>query len=114
MLKNENILLNSVVISLSQKEIRYLLAVARKGDKSLTLEQVKKLPEYLAQARAVIWDTSNRRPALLYVFAAPNKAGRIVVRVNHPKRKNNVVVSASIVPVTNLTAKGRLLIKGKV
>jgi len=114
-LKQQNVDLNSLVISLSQGEIRHLLADARKGDKSLTLDQVKNLPQFLARPKAVIWDNSGRRPALLYIFDAPNdKAGRISIRVNHPKSKKNVVVSGSIVPLINLLQDGKTVIKGKI
>jgi hypothetical protein len=75
-------------LTIEQREVSHLLADARKGDKAMSVDEVRSLVRYLANPSAVIWDGGGKHPALLYVFESslqPEKLGRIAVRIDFAK-----------------------------
>ena len=95
-------------LTIEQREISHLLADARKGDKSMTVDQVRSLVRYLADPLAVIWDGGGKQPALLYVFQPvtdTSKLGRIAVRIDFAKDGSmiNAIRSGARVAPANLS-----------
>ena len=72
----------TAVITVTDKDIMHMVRDTKKG-RSISIEQVKKLPNLIQQPSAVLWD--KRNPALLYVFDAisDERSGKVVVRVNY-------------------------------
>ena len=94
-------------LTIEQREISHLLAEARKGDKALTVDQVRYLVHYLANPAAVIWDAGGKYPALLYVLEraeADAHYGRVAVRIDFAKGevKINAIRSGARVDAANL------------
>lgn len=116
-LERQGITPATAMISIEHREVTHLLADARKGHKALTEAMVQELPRYLARPDAVIWDSTGKRPALLYVFspADDTRKGRIAIRVNYQQRKElvNAVRSGSLVPEANLKQPGMILLEGE-
>ncbi|WP_417519242.1 hypothetical protein [Minwuia sp.] len=72
---------------------------------------IRRLPENMAQPKAVLWDRRTEdKPALLYVFDVPGdpRLGKAVVRVEFRERMNgqnrvqNSITSAGMVERRNL------------
>jgi hypothetical protein len=98
-------------LTIEQREVSHLLAEARKGDKSLTLLQVRHLVHYLASPEAVIWDSTGKFPALLYVLErdmADGKYGRLAVRIDFARDgvQINAIRSGGRVAKANLEQAG--------
>ena len=75
-----------------------------------------RLPEILADPRAVLLDTEVESPVLLYVFDG-ERSGKIVVRVNFAtsrKGQTNAIRTAGYVPATNLRMGRYTVIEGEV
>ncbi|HUH37809.1 MAG TPA: phage minor head protein, partial [Spongiibacteraceae bacterium] len=95
-------------LTIEQREVSHLLADARKGDKALTVSQVRHLVHYLANPRAVIWDGGGKLPALLYVLEAEGgdtRLGRVAVRVDFARDGEtiNAIRSGARVAPANLS-----------
>lgn len=95
-------------LTIEQREVTHLFAKSRKGDKSLSREDIYALVQILANPRAVIWDGGGKRPSLLYVFdpatARDGLLGRLAIRINFAQRdvRTNAIRSGSIVAPTDL------------
>ncbi len=106
----------SAALTIEQREVSHLLAVARKGGKALPEEVVLNLPAYMAKAKAVIWDPLSRRPALLYVLDLDvEKYGRVAVRLDYAARgiRTNAIRSGAVVQRSNLMQQGMVLLDGE-
>jgi len=110
----------SAGLSIEAREVRHLLAEARKGAKAVPAGHVLRLPELLGRPKAVLWD--DRRPgreALLYIWEVDGESrlARLVVRLDHGQdRKNavNAIRSAGMVEPYNLREPGLKLLEGEV
>lgn len=82
---------------------------------ALTPEELKMLPDIVANAEAILWDTQD--PALLYVVTDKDKKVKVVVQVNYRLKGEpepvNIVATAGRVLRENLTGGRYKLIRGK-
>lgn len=104
-LESAGVSLESAALSVEQREITHLFAEDRKASKAVTREWVYALPERLAAPKAVIYDATPGKEALLYVWKDGEHYVRVVVRPNfRMKGENytNAVRSAQNVPRRNL------------
>ncbi|MCA1987294.1 MAG: hypothetical protein LDL27_12615 [Desulfovibrio sp.] len=109
----------SAGLSIEAREVRHLLAEARKGAKAVPAGHVLRLPELLGRPKAVLWDGTGRRPALLYVWEVEGESrlARVAVRLDHDQgRKDavNAIRSAGMVDPANLRQQGITLLEGKI
>lgn len=81
----------SAVVMIDDRHLYHLLRDAKAAattagglPKALTADEVARLPQILAHPEAVYWDTETK--ALLYVFPAEGRHGKVVVRVNYALR----------------------------
>ena len=89
-----------------------------KRDRGQALDDadLDRLPEILAEPRAVLLDTEGKSPALLYVFDG-ERSGKIVVRVNFAtsrKGQTNAIRTAGYVHEDHLRGRRHVLIEGEI
>jgi hypothetical protein len=109
----------SAGLTIEAREVRHLLAEARKGAKAVPAGHVLRLPELLGRPKAVLWDGAGRRPALLYVWEVEGETrlARVAVRLDHDLGKGakvNAIRSAGMVDRANLEQPGIILLEGKI
>ena len=87
-----------------------------KRDRGQALDDadLDRLPEILAEPRAVLLDTGADDPVLLYVFDG-ERSGKIVVRVNYvaAEGRTNAIRTAGYVPARTLRDTRHTLIEGE-
>lgn len=93
----------SGALTINDRAIVHMLRDAKKA--GLTIDQVKQLPELLADPKAVLWD--NADPALVYVFDPGAGRGKFVVRVDFAERVN--AKGGRYTVVTNAVTTGGLV-----
>ena len=85
---------------------------------ALTNADLDRLPEIMAEPRAVLFETQKRGSTLLYVFdpIEDTRKGKIAVRVNFARRKGatNAVRTAGYVDSGNLRESRYTIIEGSV
>lgn len=125
-LAQENIELQSGIISVSDREIYHLFRTNKAKrqhkdkvvDKRLPEEFIADLPKYLWHPKAVIQDLQQREPTLLYLYDSP--AGKVVIRLNYQLKvgkaetiRTNLVTSGEIVlDETTLRSKNYKILWG--
>lgn len=125
-LAQENIELQSGIISVSDREIYHLFRTNKAKrqhkdkvvDKRLPEEFIADLPKYLWHPEAVIQDLQQRDPTLLYLYDSP--AGKVVIRLNYQLKvgkaetiRTNLVTSGEIVlDETTLRSKNYKILWG--
>ena len=126
-LSDENISVQSAVISISDRELYHLFRTNKanrefKGeivDKRLPEEFIIDLPRRLLNPKAVVQDLNQKKPTLLYVYDSPN--GKIAIKLNYEleiSRKEsvqtNLVVSGErILDITSLKSAMYKLLWGE-
>ena len=87
-----------------------------KRDRGQALDDagLDRIPEILAEPRAVLLDTEGKSPVLLYVFDG-ERSGKIVVRVNYvaAEGRTNAIRTAGYVPADQLRDPRHTLIEGE-
>lgn len=92
-------------VAISDRRIQHMLRDAKAGrGAALPVREVRRLPEHLANPKAVLWDSGAARPTLIYVFEAPGekRLGKFPVRIRDRdpragQRRHNWVVSGGLI-----------------
>lgn len=106
--------LSSPLIVLTDKDLLHLSREAKeKRRAAISEEAIKNIPYYINSPIAILWDEQD--PALLYVFDADSKKGKIVVRVEYTLKgdKVNLIKTAGKVEASDLRIKRYSVIKGR-
>ena len=102
-LERRNIVPASKDIYISKRVLGHLLRDAKKArGAALTEADIRRLPDILANPRAVLLDTQGKGHTLLYVFDPSDlqedrEVGKVVVRVNFTERASRKTVTANFV-----------------
>jgi hypothetical protein len=111
--------LTTSAITMEDREIFHVLRASKVArGAALSREDVLRIPELLASAKATLWDLA--QPSLLYVFDVPGEGmvGKLVVRVNYQVRARretltvNTIPTGGLVPLSNLTTSRFKLLEG--
>ena len=116
-LENENVILKSSVISITDNVLYHAYrdskAQRKQGDKRLPIEFWENLPEMLLKPKAVLRDKTSRNPniresTILYLFDNPN--GKAVIRLNYKENgvdTNSIRSGEKILDITTLQDKNK-------
>lgn len=115
-LEGKNISVASPVIIADDRGMLHAARTAKRlRGNALTPEELKMLPDIVANAEAILWDTQD--PALLYVVTDRDRKIKVVTRVNYRLKGApepvNIVATAGRVLKENLTGGRYRLIRGK-
>lgn len=105
----------TAVITVTDRDVLHLIRDAKK-DKKVPLDIVKKLPKFINDPKAVLWDKNN--PGLLYIFdvLGDDKKAKFVIKINYKSKSistdgkrqtlsTNTLRTGGIVNVLNLKDK---------
>ena len=108
--------LETVAVSIEQREITHLFAEARKGKKALPREFVYALPERLGNFSARLYDSTPGREGIWYVWHLDgDRYARVVVRPNFMMKQDaytNAVRNGQIIERRDLNGPHLTLIDG--
>lgn len=114
-LKNENVLLNSSVISIQDGDLFHMLrgqkatrlSQGKVVDKRLPISFLQQLPAQLLTPKAIVRDLQQKTPTLLYVYQTEENGKKVTlklnyeIKVNKEKVKTNLIRSGEIVDDIN-------------
>jgi len=105
----------SPVITATDKGIQHTLRTKKNVLQKVTANELKKIPETIANPESVLWDTGDN--SLLYVTSGENKKLKFVVKLERKskqfKHDINELRTASKINVNNLKEKRYEVISGK-
>ena len=105
----------TVAVTVDRRALGHMTRdVKRDRGQALDDADLDRLPEILAEPRAVLLDTEGKSPVLLYVFDG-ERSGKIVVRVNYvaAEGQTNAIRTAGYVPARTLRDTRHTLIEGE-
>ena len=102
---------STALVTVSRRDAAHAVRDTKAPGQLVAEADIDRLPEILAQPRAVLLETNRGNPMLLYVFDGPGrKAGKIVVRVRQPtdrEGETNKVTTAAYVDAEKLIDRSR-------
>ncbi|KZE34172.1 phage head morphogenesis protein [Crenobacter luteus] len=106
-LEQRTLLPASGVLSVRDEDVLHAMRDGK--EQALPLAFWETLPQQLRQPRAILLDRSQARPALLYVFDAPDGKGKLVVVLDYEVKVRNPETGKKERVTTNLIRTGRVV-----
>ena len=105
----------TVAVTVDRRALGHMTRDPRRArGQALDDADLDRLPEILAEPRAVLLDTEGKSPVLLYVFDG-ERSGKIVVRVNYvaAEGQTNAIRTAGYVHEESLRGRQQVLLEGE-